>query len=164
MRRVIGIDPGLEDTGWAVIETDDANRIILKGFGLIKTSSKDALSKRLKKIYDGVVGKIKEFDVDAASIEEVYFMDKIKTQSLTTHSRGVILLAFENSGVKYSEYNPRVVKNMITGNGNAKKSQIQSAVRMMFSIKEDLYPDVADAIAIALTELRLFKLKEKKIL
>lgn len=164
MRRIIGIDPGLEDTGWAVIETDEKNRIVLKGFGLIKTKSDNVLSKRLKEIYDGVTLKIKEYNVDTASIEEIYFIDKIKTQSLTTQARGVILLAFENCQIKYSEYNPRVIKKMITGNGNALKTQIQSVVKMMFSLKENLYPDVADAIAIALTEIRLFKLKEKRIL
>lgn len=164
MTKVLGIDPGLEDTGWALIEVDERNKIILKEFGLIKTSSNLALSKRLKEIYESVGAKIKEFSPDRAAIEEIYFIDKIKTQSLTTHSRGVILLAFENFNIPYSEYNPRVVKKTVTGNGNAQKQQIQSVIGMMFSIKEKIYPDVADAIAIALTDLRLFELRKKKIL
>jgi len=164
MRKVLGIDPGLEDTGWAVIESQKGKKVVLNEFGLIKTPSSLALSKRLKKIYDSIIDIIKQHSINSAAIEEAYFIDKIKTQSLTLHARGVILLAFENSLIKYNEYNPKMVKKMITGNGNANKVQVEAVVKMIFSIREKLYPDIADAIAIALADTRIYKLKEKNIL
>jgi crossover junction endodeoxyribonuclease RuvC len=159
MRRVIGIDPGLEDTGWAILRSDNAN-IVLEHFGLIKTSRELATSKRLKQIYDELSEKIERFKPDAASIEEVFFIDKIRTQEVTMEARGVILLAIEKSGIAYNEYNPRLIKKNITGNGNANKKQVQSVIRIMFSMDKDLYPDTADAVAIGLCDLKLYILKE----
>ncbi|NLH39292.1 MAG: crossover junction endodeoxyribonuclease RuvC [Elusimicrobia bacterium] len=160
MRRVIGIDPGLEDTGWAILSSDNG-RIILENFGLIKTERNLSISKRLCQIYDGLNDIIAEFNPDAASIEEVFFIDKIRTQEATMEARGVILLAFEKSGIKYNEYNPRLIKKNITGNGNANKKQVQSVIKMMFSMDKELYPDIADAVAIGICDLKLYKLKEK---
>ncbi|MEF3280210.1 MAG: crossover junction endodeoxyribonuclease RuvC [Elusimicrobiota bacterium] len=154
MKTVIGIDPGLEDTGWAVLSSEK-NKIMLKDFGLIKTPHNMILSKRLKVIYEQLTKKIMEFNVDCAAIEEVFFINKIKTQSLTIHARGVILLALENLGIEYKEYNPKTIKQNITGNGNANKKQIQNVIRTLFSIKNTIYPDIADAIAIALVDIRM---------
>lgn len=164
MRRIIAVDPGLEDTGWAILEMDEKNNIVLKDFGLIKTAKQNGLSKRLKEIYYQIMDKISKFNVGSAAIEEAYFIDRIKTQSLTIHSRGVILLAFENMNIPYNEYNPRTVKKTITGNGNAKKNQMQSVIKMMFSIKDNIYPDIADAIAIGITDLRFSRFKERQII
>ncbi len=163
MVRVLAIDPGLEDTGWSIIEKTDDNKIILLSFGLIKTNNSTPLSKRLKEIYNTINEIINKNRITRAAIEEVYFINKIKTQLLTTQARGVILLALENNNIPYSEYNPRIIKKMITGNGNATKLEIQGFIKRMFSIKKNLYPDISDSIAIGITDIRLFDLKRKGI-
>jgi len=161
--NIIGIDPGLEDTGWAVVE-DKKNNILLKDFGLIKTDSRLGTSKRLKIIYDEISKKIIKYSVKEAAIEEMFFINKMKTQAMSIEARGVVMLALENLGVEVYEYNPKEVKKMITGNGNASKNQIVNAVKMTFSIRENLYPDIADSIALALTHLRVGDLKRKNVI
>lgn len=159
MNIILGVDPGLEDTGWAVIE-DNGSSFILKDFGLIKTPNSDKLSRRLKHIYEELFRIINNYKIKEAAIEEIFFINKIKTQTLMTQARGVILLAFENAGIKYYEYNPRIVKKTVTGNGNASKKQIENMIKLMFSMDENIYPDTADAIAIAITHLRLNKINK----
>jgi crossover junction endodeoxyribonuclease RuvC len=161
--NIIGIDPGLEDTGWAVLE-DEKDNILLKDFGLIKTDSRLGISKRLKIIYDEISKKIIKYSVKEAAIEEMFFINKMKAQAMSVQARGVIILALENLGVEVYEYNPKAAKKMITGNGNASKNQIVTVVKMTFSIRENLYPDIADSIALALTHLRVGDLKRKNII
>jgi len=158
--KIIGIDPGLEDTGWAVCE-DKENNIVLHDFGLIKTKVALDFGKRLKIIYDELSDKIKKHNIKEAAIEEMFFINKTKTQRFSLQARGVIFLALENFGVKVYEYNPKTVKKMITGNGSASKQQIINTIKMSFSIKENLYPDIADSIALALIHLRMAVLKNK---
>jgi crossover junction endodeoxyribonuclease RuvC len=88
----------------------------------------------------------------------------MKTQAMSVQARGVVILALENLGVEVYEYNPKEAKKMITGNGNASKNQIVNVVKMTFSIRENLYPDIADSIALALTHLRIGDLKRKNII
>lgn len=163
MKTILGIDPGLEDTGWAVVKADN-NKITLKDFGVIKTKAKLPVSKRLKIIYDNIVEIITKHNITNASIEQAFFINKIKSQMLMVQARGVILLAFESLKIPYSEYNPKAVKINITGNGNANKKQIQNTLKMIFHIEKNIYPDTADAIAIALMDARMNMLKVKGVL
>ena len=160
MEVFLAIDPGLEDTGWAVIESD-GKEVVLKGFGLIKTDKKEGITKRLKKIYDEISDKIERFSVTQGAIEEMYFGKKIKNQVLSLYAKGVILLAFENHNLKCHNYNPSSVKRLLVGSGKATKSYIKNFIKRIFSIKEELYPDVSDAISIGIVAARLFFLKEK---
>lgn len=160
MEVFLSVDPGLEDIGWAVIESD-GKEIVLKGFGLIKTDRNQCLTKRLKTIYDEISDKIRRFSVTQGAIEEMYFVGKIKNQVLSLYAKGVILLAFENHKINCQNYNPSSVKKMIVGNGKATKEYIEKFIRMMFGIKEKLYPDISDAISIGIAASRLFFLKKK---
>lgn len=163
MEVFISIDPGLEDTGWAVIEAD-SKKMLLRDFGLIKTQSGHPLSRRLNIIYESVCDKIKKYSATRGAVEEMFFVNKIKTQAFSLYAKGAVLLAFERNGVSCDEYNPLTVKKLICGNGIADKRYVENIIRNMFSIKEKLYPDVSDAIAIGVASVRLFFLKEKNIL
>lgn len=163
MEVFFAVDPGLEDVGWAVIEAD-GKKMVLKGYGLIKTDRKQELTKRLKIIYDEVSDKIKRFSVTQGAIEEMFFAKKIKNQALSLYAKGVILLAFENHGIRCQSYNPASVKRLIVGNGRASKDYLERFIKMLFGIKEKLYPDVSDAISIGIVAARLFFLKEKTLL
>lgn len=159
METILSLDPGLEDTGWAVIETDGKS-VVLKDFGLIKTNSSCSVGERLKHIYEEVLAKISNYKITQGAVEGMFFVGKIKTQALSLYAKGVILLAFENSGIKCVEYNPLSVKKSICGDGKASKKSLQRMIKMMFGIQQRLYPDISDAIAIGVTASRLISCKK----
>ena len=154
--RILGIDPGLERTGWAVLEKDGAAQPGLAASGVIRTPGNTPLEKRLASIFDGLSALVKTHSPDEAAIEEVFFSKRANTQANTTHARGVILLACEKGGVPISSYNPKVIKKTISGSGAAGKRQMQRVVQITLNLVSLPEPDdVADAMAAALCHLRL---------
>lgn len=154
--RILGIDPGLDRTGWAVLEKNGPARPALAASGLIHTSARLPLEKRLARIFDSLVDIIKDHRPGEAAIEEVFFSKRADTQANTTHARGVILLACEKGGLAITGYNPRTIKKTISGNGGAEKSQMQRVVQLTLDLASAPEPDdVADAMAAALCHLRL---------
>ena len=158
--RILGIDPGLDRTGWAVLEKNGAAPPGLLAAGLIHTPKSTPLEKRLAAIYDALAALIKEHHPGEAAIEEVFFSKRADTQANTTHARGVILLACEKQSLPISAYNPREIKMTVSGNGAADKAQMQKIVQITLRLKEIPKPDdVADAMAAALCHLRLAPLR-----
>jgi len=156
LMKILGIDPGLDRTGWAVLEKDGAAPPRLAAAGLIHTLKNTLLEKRLATIFDELAARIKEHSPDEAAIEEVFFSKRADTQANTTHARGVILLACEKGGIPISAYNPKVIKKTVSGNGAAEKRQIQRIVQITLNLVSVPEPDdVADAMAAALCHLRL---------
>lgn len=154
--KILGIDPGLDRTGWAVLEKDGAAPPKLAASGLIHTPKNTPTEKRLAAIFDGLSSLIKSHSPDEAAIEEVFFSKRADTQANTTHARGVILLACEKGGVRIFSYNPKVIKKTISGSGAAEKKQIQRMVQITLNLASVPEPDdVADAMAAALCHLRL---------
>ncbi len=154
--RILGIDPGLDRTGWAVLDKDGAAPPRLASSGLIHTPKGMALEKRLAAIYDELSALIREHAPAEVAIEEVFFSKRADTQANTTHARGVILLACEKSSLPIHPYNPRVIKKTVSGNGNAEKRQMQRVVQITLNLAAVPEPDdVADAMAAALCHLRL---------
>ncbi|HAF95355.1 MAG: crossover junction endodeoxyribonuclease RuvC [Elusimicrobia bacterium GWF2_52_66] len=159
--KILGIDPGLDRTGWAVLEKGgQGGAARLLASGLIHTSKSLALEKRLDAIYDRLVSVIAANTPCVAAIEEVFFSKRADTQANTTHARGVILLACEKQSLPISAYNPREIKKTVSGNGAADKVQMQKIVQIILGLKEIPKPDdVADAMAAALCHLRLAPLR-----
>lgn len=154
--KILGIDPGLDRTGWAVLEKDGAAPPKLAASGLIHTPKSTPLEKRLAAIFDGLSSLIKAHLPAEAAIEEVFFSKRADTQANTTHARGVILLACEKGAVPIFSYNPKVIKKTISGNGAAEKKQVQRMVQITLNLAAVPEPDdVADAMAAALCHLRL---------
>lgn len=154
--RILGIDPGLDRTGWAVLEKDGAAAPRLLASGLIHTPPSLLLHKRLAAVYGAFGALIKEHQPREAAIEEVFFSKRADTQANTTHARGVILLACEHAGLAISSYNPKTIKKTISGSGTAGKPQMQRVVQLTLCLKAPLNPDdVADAAAAGLCHLRL---------
>lgn len=154
--KIFGIDPGLDRTGWAVVEKTAGGGLKLASAGLIHTPKGERLEKRLCAIFDAVTAELRRSAPDEVSIEEVFFSKRADTQANTTHARGVILLACEKAGLKINAYNPRTIKASLSGNGNADKKQMQRAVQLILGLKEIPEPDdVADAMAAAVCHLRL---------
>ena len=154
--KILGIDPGLDRTGWAILKKEGAAPPELTASGLIHTPKNTKLEKRLAAIYDELTAVIAAHRPDEAAIEEVFFSKRADTQANTTHARGVILLACEKNSVPVSPYNPRIIKKTVSGSGSAEKRQIQRVVQITLNLAAMPEPDdVADAMAAALCHIRL---------
>ena len=157
---ILGIDPGLIKTGYGLIQIGNNNRKILD-FGIISPNRKEKLSTRLRTIYDDISLIIDKFNPNILSIEEVFFGKNVKSALLLGHARGVAMLCAANNNIPVFEYSARKIKQSVTGNGNAHKSQVQYMVMKQFNMKETNCPtDASDALAIGLCHLNQIKLEE----
>jgi crossover junction endodeoxyribonuclease RuvC len=148
--RVLGIDPGSETLGWGVVEGSGL-KYALVDFGTIKSSAKDAFSKRLLKISEGIEAVIEKFQPGVMSVEEAFYANNVKVALKLGQVRGVVLLMGEKAGLEISEFSPRLIKQTVVGYGNAEKHQIQEMVRLLLKMKTVPQPhDAADALAIAI--------------
>ena len=161
MTRVLGIDPGLDRTGWAIVEKDSRGCLRATASGLIHTPAGLRLEKRLRRIYETLNGVIDSGKPAQAAVEEVFFSKKTSTQANTTHARGVILLACELKGLPVCSYNPREIKKNISGSGSAEKPQMQRMVQLTLGLPELPSPDdVADGMAAAICHIRTAPMRE----
>jgi len=148
--RILGIDPGSETTGWAVLETEGRRHVLVE-YGTLKASTRERFSARLLKISNGIEQLITKFHPDVMSIEETFFAVNVKSALKLGQARGVALVAAERAGLEIHEYSARLVKQTVVGYGNAEKHQVQEMVRILLSLPSTPQPhDAADAIAIAL--------------
>jgi len=149
--RILGIDPGLEITGYGVIE-ENHRQIKLIEAGVIKTSHKQSLQDRLIEIYDNLVEVIDETQPAAAVIEKIYSHYKHPVTSvLMAHARGVAYLAVRKGNVSLFELPAKTVKKSLTGNGNASKEQVGKMVQAHLNLKKPPEPvDISDALALAM--------------
>lgn len=149
--RVLGIDPGLNITGYAVLEFGAREPAIIEA-GTIRTSDKDTLARRIEQIHADLSVLLAELKPDAAAIEQLYAHYKHpRTAILMAHARGVIMLACQNAHVSVQNLPSTHVKKSLTGNGHASKMQMQRSIQAVCRLKDlPEPPDVADAIAIAL--------------
>ena len=149
--RMMGVDPGLNTTGYAVLESQ-SGRLKLIEAGVVRGRSKGSLELRLREIYEGVCDVIAALKPRAMAVEELYsHYDRPRTAILMGHARGVICLAAALNDLPLRSYASTQVKSILTGNGRAPKSQVQRAICQQFGLAATPEPpDVADAIAIAL--------------
>lgn len=147
---VLGIDPGLAITGYAVVAEEGATlRLITTG--VVRTSAKAPSSQRLRTLYAGLQKIIQEFQPEAAAIEELFFSRNVRTAMAVSQARGVTLLALADAGLPIVEYTPMQVKQAVTGYGNADKRQVQKMVQLLLNLSEIPRPDdAADAVAVAI--------------
>ena len=148
---VLGIDPGLDITGYGALAFGRGEPAIVEA-GALRTDAHATMARRITQIYADVAELLGELKPDLVAIEQLYAHYKHpRTAILMGHARGVVLLAAEQAGVATRHLAATQVKKSITGNGHASKGQIQRAVQSLFHL-DDLPepPDVADALAIAL--------------
>ena len=154
--RIVGIDPGLNITGYAVVQRGPKGLVLVEA-GVIRGRSRGDLAARLKEVHDGVRDVIGAFQPAAMAIEELYsHYERPRTAILMGHARGVICLAAAQADVPVVSYSATQVKRLLTGSGRAPKSQVQRAICQEFGLTAPPEPpDVADAMAIALCHLFL---------
>jgi crossover junction endodeoxyribonuclease RuvC len=149
--RIVGVDPGLNITGYAVIEKR-LGKLALIEAGMVRGRARGDLAARLQEIHDGIRDVIASFSPGILAIEELYsHYERPRTAILMGHARGVICLAATQAGIPVRSYPSTQVKRMLTGNGRAPKAQMQQAICHEFGLSAPPEPpDVADAMAIAL--------------
>ena len=149
--RILGIDPGLATTGWAVVDFDKDNKPCPVDYGAITTMKGLSVSERLVEIHRDINELIKKFKPEYAGVETLLFCNNAKTAIAVGEARGVVLLALENNHIPIKEFTPLQVKSSITGYGKADKKQVQENVRVLCNLESIPKPDdAADAIAIAI--------------
>jgi crossover junction endodeoxyribonuclease RuvC len=153
--RVIGIDPGLNITGYGILDDHD-QKITLVEAGVVRTNPKAETGDRLREIGEGLAEIIAQFSPEALAIEELYsHYAHPRTAIIMGHARGVVLFKAAENGLPIFPYSATRVKKSLTGNGRASKTQVQLMIRStlgLAAIPEP--PDVADALAIALCHCR----------
>ncbi|MEK9132628.1 MAG: crossover junction endodeoxyribonuclease RuvC [Patescibacteria group bacterium] len=143
--RIIGIDPGIERTGFAILELANG-KIKLLDCGRIHTDKKHPFSHRLNLLASDLRELLRQWKPTAASIEQIFFSKNVKTAINVSHARGVILEVLEEQGIEVAEFNPGQVKLAVTGDSKADKLQIRKMIQCLLGVgvKSD---DAADAIA-----------------
>ncbi|MBD3329787.1 crossover junction endodeoxyribonuclease RuvC [Candidatus Dojkabacteria bacterium] len=149
--RILGIDPGLATTGWAIVDINGKDYDVVE-FGVIETGKGLELGERLDEIFSDLKEIIEKFKPEKAAVETLLFCNNAKTAIAVGEARGVLLLCLEQSGLPVEEFSPLQVKNNITGFGKADKRQVQECVRLLCGL--DVLPrpdDAADAVAVAIS-------------
>lgn len=149
--RYLGVDPGLNCTGYALIERTSSGPVLREG-GVVRSTRSDSLAQRVMEIGKGIREIIEEYHPQLMAVEKVFSHGKnVQTALLMAHARGAILLVAAEQNVPVVHYTPTHIKKLLTGNGRASKEQIQFAIRNELRLENILEPnDVADASAVAL--------------
>jgi len=146
---ILGIDPGLADTGFGLIEKEKS-KLRLIDYGCIKTQAKLPPEVRLKQIDKSVNKLIKKYRPDIIGVEKLFFCKNVKTALAVGQARGVIILAAGKNQLQLIEFTPLQIKQALTGYGKADKNQIQQMVKVILNLKQIPKPDdAADALAVA---------------
>lgn len=149
-RKIIGIDPGLQKTGWGIIAYHN-NRLSFVASGLIKTNPKSPLAERLAALHQGLSGALKSHSPDHAAVEET-FVNKNPASTLKLgQARGALIAVPALYGIPVSEYATNKIKKSIVGTGHAGKEQIGMMVRTLLPTCGEISEDEADALAAAIT-------------
>ena len=152
--RILGIDPGYGITGFGLLEGERGQFRLLR-CGAITTPAGADFSARLEMIYEDMRQLLDVCKPDCVAIEELFFGQNVTTGIGVAQSRGVILLAIRQAGLRVYPYKPMQVKQSVVGYGNATKHQVQDMTRRILGLEKMPKPDdAADAIAIALCHAR----------
>lgn len=159
--RVLGIDPGIANTGYGLV-SEESGRMEAVKYGSLITPDKADMSHRLDILYTRVKALIDQLRPDVVVLEQLFFNTNLKTAVAVGQARGVILLACSHAGAAWAEYTPLQVKQAVVGNGNAAKEQVQYMVGALLGFKtppKSLH--TCDALAIAICHLNCRRMREK---
>lgn len=147
---VLGIDPGLQKTGWGIIDSV-GSKLQFVGCGLIKTDAKAALPQRLACLHEELAAIIKEWKPETAAIEET-FVNKNPASALKLgQARGALLAVPALYGLECAEYSANKIKKSVVGTGHAAKEQMGMMVKTLLPTCGQISEDEADALAVAIT-------------
>ena len=157
--QVIGIDPGLNYTGWGVISSAGPNMSYL-GSGVCKTNSKDELAVRLVSILEQLREVLSSFDIQSAAIEKTFVKSDPAAALKLGQARAAAIISLGERNLRVAEYAPNYIKKVVVGRGHATKEDVKRMISIQFPrIKLDR-SDESDAIAIALCHLHSSRMEE----
>jgi crossover junction endodeoxyribonuclease RuvC len=152
--RVLGIDCGGAYTGYGVVEIHTGGRLSCLTCGAIKLSTREALPRRLARIFTQLGEIIAEHQPDQVAIEDVFYALNVKSALKLGQVRGVAMLAAAAAGLEVAEYSPLTIKSSVVGYGRAEKQQVQHMVTRLLQLAQAPEPmDASDALAIAICHL-----------
>jgi len=159
--RILGLDPGLQVTGYAVLEASPQGPRVCEA-GVIRSAenrSSADMAQRLGNLYTGIEEVMEQFRPQVVAVEQLYaHYQHPRTAILMAHARGVLLLAAGRRGLPVVSYNATRIKKTITGSGRASKEQVQRTVQRELNLAKLPEPhDVADALAAALCHYYVHK-------
>jgi len=149
MVRIIGIDPGLRNTGWGVIE-QHGQQLVYLADGTLNSDTDADLAMRLLQIHRQLLTVIREFQPEEAAIEETFVNKDARATLKLGQARGAALLAPASLGLPVAEYAPNQIKKSVVGAGHADKNQVKHMVRMLLPRAQMKSADSTDALAIAI--------------
>ncbi|MCR5188097.1 MAG: crossover junction endodeoxyribonuclease RuvC [Treponema sp.] len=153
IRRVLGIDPGLANTGFGVVDYENG-RYRMVSYGCITTPAHTPHGQRLLTIYNRLSAIINEFRPSEAGMETLYFAKNVSSAMGVSEARGVVTLLLAQNAITLGEYRPVQIKQAVTGSQNADKELVEKYVQLLLGLKEQPKPDhAADALAGAITHL-----------
>jgi crossover junction endodeoxyribonuclease RuvC len=150
--RILGIDPGLQTTGFGVIDAD-AHALSYVASGTISTThlARGDLPARLKILFDGIGELRQRYDPDAAAIEIVFVNVNPQSTLLLGQARGACVTALVSCSLPVAEYTPMQMKQAVAGTGRAAKAEVQQMVKRLLQLPGLSGKDAADALGLAIT-------------
>jgi crossover junction endodeoxyribonuclease RuvC len=158
--KILGIDPGTINCGYAVLEiVNNVNKPKLVEAGLIKIKSRE-LQIQIVELVEGLDIILSNHEISEVAIEDIFFAYNPKSVIKLAQFRGALSLKVLQELGNFSEYTPLQVKKAVVGNGKASKEQVAFMVKRLLGIKKEIKPlDITDAIAVALTHSQRLKLQ-----
>lgn len=148
---ILGIDPGTAVTGFGLVRRRGAGRVTLLECGVIRTSAREPLPRRIREIFEEIDGLLDRHRPHAVSVEDVYQGRNARSALTLGHARGAILLAASLRELPIAEYTAPEIKKAVTGTGRATKGQVAYMVKQQLKLREEPTPeDAADGVAAAL--------------
>ncbi|SEH54182.1 crossover junction endodeoxyribonuclease RuvC [Magnetospirillum fulvum] len=147
--RVLGLDPGLRQTGWGIIDMTD-NRLRHVADGVVRSDASLSLAERLVQLHDGIAAILAAFSPEEAAVEETFVNKNPESTLKLGQARGIALLVPARAGLMVGEYAPTRIKQAVVGTGRAAKEQVGMMVRTLLPGCLAETPDAADALAVAI--------------
>ncbi|MBS0350971.1 MAG: crossover junction endodeoxyribonuclease RuvC [Proteobacteria bacterium] len=148
-RRILGIDPGSNRTGYGIIEVLSPSRVLHVTHGHILVRGEE-VNIKLFQIYQKIAEIIRDYQPEEAAIEQVFVNNNPQSALKLGQARGAALTAAGEYGLVLAEYSPRKIKQSVVGYGNAAKNQIQMMIKALLKMPAMPQEDAADALAVAL--------------
>ena len=159
--RILGIDPGLNATGYGVIEID-GDRCLHLHHGVVRTRPADGTAARLSAIRDGVKAVAEQWKVDSSAIETSFVGNNARSAMSLGQARAAAIIGLADAGLAVFEYAPTLVKQTVAGYGRGEKDQIAQMVKLQLGLAAVPTPaDAADALAVAITHWAHSRLAER---
>lgn len=151
---ILGLDPSLSCTGWAVIRAE-GSRIAHVANGEVRTEARAPIAQRLHHLHDAIRAVIECHAPDRAAAEEIFLNKNPQSTLKLAQARGAVLAACGAAGLAVHEHAARLVKKAVTGTGAAEKAQVQAMLKVLLPGAAIAGPDAADALAVAIADAHL---------